>query len=40
VAEAREIVRKSFDTAEYEPQADDRWDAAAERLAAINPATA
>ncbi len=39
VAEAREIVRKSFDMAEYEPQADVRWDTAAERFAALPRAT-
>jgi rhamnulokinase len=32
VAEAREVVRKSFDMLEYAPQQDDRWAEAAERF--------
>jgi rhamnulokinase len=34
VSEAREVVRRSFDLAEYHPHQDDRWAEAAERLAA------
>jgi rhamnulokinase len=32
VAEAREVIRNSFDMVEYRPQADDRWAEAAERF--------
>ncbi|HYO23741.1 MAG TPA: FGGY-family carbohydrate kinase, partial [Lacipirellulaceae bacterium] len=35
VAEARDVVRKSFDMVEYQPQPDDRWTAAAERFAKL-----
>ena len=35
VAQAREVIRDSFEMVEYEPRSDDRWDAAAERFAAL-----
>ncbi len=35
VAEAREVVRKSFDMVEYQPQPDARWAEAAERFAGL-----
>ncbi len=35
VAEARDVVRMSFDMVEYQPLPDDRWDAAAERFAKL-----
>jgi rhamnulokinase len=35
VPQAREVVRKSFDMVEYQPQPDDRWAEAAERFAAL-----
>jgi rhamnulokinase len=34
-AEAREVVRRSFDLAEYHPHEDDRWAEAANRLKSI-----
>jgi rhamnulokinase len=34
VAEAREVVRRSFDLAEYHPHEDTRWEAASTRLTA------
>jgi rhamnulokinase len=37
VAEARGLVRKSFDMVEYAPQEDDRWAEAAERFAKLEP---
>jgi rhamnulokinase len=36
IAQAREVVRRSFEMVEYEPHADDRWSAAAARLASAN----
>jgi rhamnulokinase len=33
VAEARDVIRKSFDMVEYQPKQDDRWAQAAERFA-------
>jgi rhamnulokinase len=35
VAQAREVVRRSFDLAEYHPHQDNRWAEAAERLKSI-----
>jgi rhamnulokinase len=35
VAQARDVVRQSFDMVEYQPQADDRWAEAAERFAKL-----
>jgi rhamnulokinase len=35
VAEARDVIRKSFDMVEYQPQPDDRWAQAAERFAKL-----
>jgi rhamnulokinase len=32
VADAREVIRKSFDVVEYQPQRDERWNEAAERF--------
>ena len=33
VAQAREVIRNSFDLVHYEPQHTDRWDEAAEKFA-------
>lgn len=35
VAQARDVVRKSFEMVEYHPKADQRWEKAAERFAAL-----